>query len=101
MLIRQGDLILRRIPGQADTKKSEIVTLAVGEESGHSHVTDGFIARKPVEGLPGLLHVQAPTTLWIGGQSWRHDEIKLTAGVYEFWVQRELSADEDIQNVQD
>lgn len=103
MLIRQGDLILHRISDGSTLKNvtPEEVVLAVGEESGHSHITRGVVEREPSTQAPGILHIQSQTILRVGGQPWRHEEISVPPGTYNFWVQRELNESEDIVLVHD
>ena len=97
MIIRQGDLMLRRI-GAPEAGKASAHTLAIGEESGHAHVADGIL-RRAIDVQPGILDVVAPTSLRVTGQPWRHDPIKLEPGRYELWVQRELTEAEELEEV--
>lgn len=91
MLIRQGDLTLRRV-GAAPPGAVRPTTLAVGEESGHSHVADGYLAGD-------RFVAPAPTTLRVEGMPWRHRPVPVPAGEYEIVHQRELTEDEEIEEV--
>jgi hypothetical protein len=95
MLIRQGDLILQSHSLPESIGEPRTLTLAVGEESGHSHVLFG------VDRGPGLVEVLAPTALRVEGMPWRHDPITVPAGTYRYWVQRQLSESEEVVRVQD
>lgn len=102
-MIRQGDLIVRRV-ADAEPGAAAPVTLAVGEESGHSHVVEAVLRRAVDVTSPdsvGVVDVLAPTELRIEGQPWRHDPIPLAPGRYEYWVQRELSDDDEVSSVAD
>ena len=80
LILGQGDVTLVRI-GEATACDPVDVTLAVGEESGHSHVIRG--AARCDQGPRRLLSVPAGTRLEIAGQPWRHDAIVVPAGLYE------------------
>lgn len=96
-LIRQGDLVIATIdaPPLKRRRQAKAITLAVGEESGHSHVLDAVLRDS------GIFEVVAPTTLRVEGQPWRHDPIPVEPGVYRFFVQRQLSEDEEVIRVAD
>jgi len=92
-MYRQGDLILQRIDAR-DTGPQSRQTLAVGEESGHSHVLQGFVPE------PGIIVLDDVADLHVDGMPWRHDAIKIPAGTYRYWVQREYTP-EAIRDVRD
>ena len=98
--IRQGDLVLTpttfevAVKGNPGTK-----TLAVGEESAHSHVIDNSYFDPALMQLRVLdggssLRVDPPA------MSWRHNSIEVPAGDYDIVIQREYTP-ERIRNVAD
>lgn len=101
MIIRQGDLMLRRVSDASTDETPRPVTLAIGEESGHSHVLDGFPVTPLGDQGRGVVEVLAPTNLRVEGMPWRHDPIPVSPGRYEFWIQRELTAEQEVVRVTD
>lgn len=97
MLIRQGDLVLAptETAPLKGRKKARPVTLAIGEESGHSHVLDGILRGD------GVIEVLDTSTLRVEGQPWRHEALTVEPGVYRFFVQRQLSESEEVIRVAD
>lgn len=93
MMYRQGDLMIRRTANTDTAKQPTEQTLAIGEESGHSHVIDAVMIQ------PGLIDVPVPTMLRVAGMPWRHDALELPAGRYEYWIQRELTEDEELEQI--
>jgi len=87
-VIRQGDLVMIRVNDAVTDNGNlpEKTTLAVGEDSGHAHVANGFL-------VEDLFHVPEPTTLRVepDTMAWRHDPIPLDPGVYRFVIQREYT----------
>ena len=98
MIIRQGDLMMRRVGSVSASRRAATVTLAVGEESGHSHVVDGWLDRPLTADKPGLVSV-GQTQLRVAGMPWRHGAIIVPSGQYEFWIQRELTENEELEEV--
>lgn len=86
MLIRQGDLALVPDAAPASTAAPKLLTLAIGEDSGHMHQITGALA-------DGLLTIAEPAALVIGPDTaaWRHDPIMVPAGTYAPRVQREYT----------
>ena len=87
MLIRQGDLAL--IPTGAPIAApvpSKLLTLAIGEDSGHMHQITGSLT-------DGILSLAEPADLVIGPDTsaWRHSPIAVPAGTYRPVVQREYT----------
>ncbi|MGA0069525.1 MAG: hypothetical protein ACO3PB_08735 [Miltoncostaeaceae bacterium] len=102
MLIRQGDLMMRRVGDPTTTDHpTKPATLAIGEESGHSHVLDGLVAVALDNAPRGVVDVPAETLLRVEGMPWRHDPIPVAPGRYEYWIQRELSEADEIRRVVD
>ena len=96
--IRQGDLVLVAAADlDADFGPTQLQTLAIGEESGHSHVLTGALAE--VEGRR-FIRLDQADELRVEGMPWRHDPITVPAGVWEVRVQREYTP-EGIRNVAD
>jgi len=95
--IRQGDLILVAADIAADFGPTQPQTLAIGEESGHSHVLTGALAE--VEGRR-FIRLDQADALRVEGMPWRHDPITVPAGVWEVRVQREYTP-EGIRQVMD
>lgn len=98
MIIRQGDVLLTRVGECASSEQTRELTLAIGEQSGHSHVLHGgveVLAR-------GHRYVDVPrdTTVTIEGMPWRHAPVMLPSGRWEIVVEREYSP-EAVRNVQD
>ena len=96
MLIRQGDLMMERIGEAREADQVvETVTLAVGEQSGHSHVVCGQLLEA------GLVNIPLDDVLRTEGQPWRHDPIPVKPGLWRFWQQREVTEDEEVRQVAD
>ena len=97
--LRQGDLVLQRVPDASTDAPARPLTLAIGEESGHSHA---LTARLVSGGLgEGVIVLDAPADLRVDGQPWRHTAITVPPGTYRYWVQRELSEGDEVRRVQD
>lgn len=96
-LIRQGDLILSLVSSDAKPNAAEkaTITLAVGEESGHSHVLDNAL-RVGVD----QVFLAEDSTLRVEGMPWRHESIAVPAGTYRYWVEQEYTP-EAIRDVRD
>lgn len=100
-LIRQGDLVLRRIGDAQSTEQPTDQTLAVGKQSGHSHVVRGVVVQELAPSIVGLVDVPTLADLRVAGMPWRHDKIQLPSGRYEYWIQREVGPDDEVRNVVD
>jgi len=81
MIIGQGDVALKRIGDSHTSEPAKQITVAVGEESGHSHVLRG-VERARVGGAR-LIDVPQDTQIVVAGMPWRHDAIMVPAGLYE------------------
>lgn len=82
MIIGQGDITLIRV-GDAEAVEglTAPVTLAVGEESGHSHVlTAGILVQR---GDRKYLNVPQDAKVEVQGMPWRHTPLDVPAGLYE------------------
>lgn len=81
MIYGQGDVTVvredRPIPEGLTPRR---VTLAIGEETAHSHVLDDVI--EWTDGGVRYVAVLVPTVMRVEGQPWRHDPIELPPGVY-------------------
>ena len=87
MLIRQGDLAL--VPTAPPGKPAgapKLLTLAIGEDSGHMHQINGSL-------VGDVLVVAEDSDLVIGpaASAWRPDPIAVPAGTYRATVQREYT----------
>jgi len=96
--IRQGDLLLvAAFPDLDFPAASRLHTLAVGEESGHSHVIEAQLATANGR---RYVHLNKPSTLRIEGMPWRHEPITIPPGTWEVRIQREYTP-EGIRQVVD
>lgn len=102
MLIRQGDLQLRLVGPAEGLPNPVVLSLATGSGGDHQHVLNGVMVRQLTTNPEdkGLLEVPADTTLRVVGTEWRHTPIAMPAGRYEFWLQRELSEDQEQEEIQ-
>lgn len=98
MIVRQGDLLLRRVATRDPAGEVREHTLAVGEESGHWHAAIGVL--EEIEGRR-LLTVREPTLLRVEGQPGRHTPIELPPGTWDVWTEREYVPREVPRAVQD
>lgn len=85
LIIGQGDVSLVRIGDARRTKKKDVkaVTLAIGEESGHSHVLKAGVLT--IEKSTGKKYLDVPqeTQVVVEGMPWRHTALTVPAGRYE------------------
>ncbi|MFX1517892.1 MAG: hypothetical protein ACFFC6_16445 [Promethearchaeota archaeon] len=95
MIVRQGDLLLRKVeklPKQAKIVKSDVIL--EGEATGHAHrIMDGEIFRFWSQSSGDQLFVKTEK-----GASLIHEEhatIELDPGIYEVIRQREYDPDTD------
>lgn len=101
MIYRQGDVILRRVHKACPVHMDPVphrVTLAVGENSGHSHVLD--VLRDWTEDDRRYVDVAQGVQARVEGLPGRHDPITLDAGTYEVIIEREYRPDA-IRRVED
>lgn len=81
MIIGQGDVSMRRIGDSRTIEAPKAITVAIGEQSGHSHVL-----RLGVESRVGavrMIDVPQDTQIEVAGMPWRHTPIAVPAGLYE------------------
>jgi hypothetical protein len=110
--IRNGDVILQWLGPAPDTniEPAEHV-LAVGEESGHSHVLRGVMAPADTVLTPppgahvgddarGFI-VSEVAELRIEGQPWRHYSHTVQPGLWAFWIQQRLTIHNEVVDVTD
>ncbi len=105
ILYRQGDVLIERVacvPAQAEKQKpSSVITLALGEATGHHHdlcSADPADWWKQGEGLTEEKFIEVSERAEVTHQE--HATISLPAGTYRIARQREYSP-EAIRNVAD
>lgn len=86
MIVRQGDVILRRTRRRHPKAEAVEHVLAVGEESGHWHAVVGRLAQV---GDRRFVTLDKPAQLRVEGQPDRHTPVDLPAGTWEVLVERE------------
>ena len=93
MIVRQGDLLLRKVeklPKQARTVKSDVIL--EGEATGHAHrILDGEIYRFWSQSSGDQLFVKADKGAMLVHEE--HASIELVPGIYEVIRQREYDPD--------
>ncbi|MFX1538865.1 MAG: hypothetical protein ACFFDI_32155 [Promethearchaeota archaeon] len=93
MIVRQGDLLLRKVsklPRRAKNVKSDVIL--EGEATGHAHrIMNGEIFRFWLETSGNQLFVKADKGAMLVHEE--HASIDLEAGVYEVIRQREYDPD--------
>lgn len=111
--IRQGDVLLRRLPGKpADLNDKPVargrVTLALGETSGHSHVIDGAVAEFRTQAGVRIVWIEAPAELRHvgpgGALTGEHDTAPqevMQPGWFVYQPQVQLSDDDEVRQVLD
>ena len=82
MIIGQGDVSLRRIGDSATVEAPKAITVAVGEQSGHSHVLRLGVELVRVDARR-LIDVPQDTQIEVAGMPWRHTALTVPAGLYE------------------
>lgn len=99
MLIRQGDVVLRTVPAREPAGVAKEITLAIGEESGHSHVLTAAI--EEIVGDSRFVTLRQDGQVRIEGMPWRHTAINVLAGTYEVIIEREYEPGAAPRNVAD
>lgn len=83
MIIGQGDVTLIRVgPARRTGQRRRDLTVAIGEESGHSHVLRLGVDLGVIEGKH-LIDVPQATQIDVAGMPWRHTALDLAPGLYE------------------
>jgi len=89
--IRQGDVLLKGIEKlpSGETTRCEVLTLAYGEATGHSHTlypaVEGGIVNEVI--VNGKCFIQVETDFFLRHQE--HRELRIPPGVYEIIIERE------------
>jgi hypothetical protein len=80
MIVGQGDVTLTRIGDSRASADPKPITIAIGEQSGHSHVLRLGIELR--EAGKRLVDVPQDTQIDVVGMPWRHTAITIPAGLY-------------------
>jgi hypothetical protein len=90
MIIRQGDVILRKVRPCKVTGAPTLLILAVGEESGHAHVLRAVEVKQGEQRFV-VVPEAAPVHVTPDTMAWRHAPITVPPGTYEVVIEREYT----------
>lgn len=114
MIVRQGDVILVRVPRvPTDAEPAKVdgpaLVLAYGESSGHRHQLPARGNKLYQRGSSRFLEIGSRGGAWLKVTSdkgaplpaERHTPVKLAPGNYRVVIQREWTVDQEIRRVED